>query len=75
MASQQSVTPSTNTVSNYRIPVYIPNNAISIYRKKKTLLYLELRVYSMEKKDFVSDIFQVGFKAKKKKSCIETFDL
>ena len=73
--SQQPIIPSSNSESYYRIPVYIPNNAIQIYNKKKTLLYLELKVFSLEKKEFISDSYWLGFKARKKKYNIETFDL
>lgn len=73
--SQQAVIPSSNSESYYRIPVYIPNNAIQIYNKRKTLLYLELKVFSLDKKEFISDSYWMGFKARKKKYNIETFDL
>lgn len=73
--SQQAVIPSSNSESYYRIPVYIPNNAIQIYNKRKTLLYLELKVFSLDKKEFISDSYWIGFKARKKKYNIETFDL
>lgn len=73
--SQQSVTPSTNSESNYRISVYIPNNAIQIYNRRKTILYLELKVFSSESKEFISDSYWMGFKARRRKYNIETFDL
>lgn len=73
--SPQSVIPSSNSESYYRMSVYIPNNAIQIHKKRKTTFYLELKVFSFGTKEFISDSYLIGFMARKKRNNVETFNL